>query len=431
MAIMAGTDLSYTNRAPEDDGHDHIDSDTPQSGVATPVPDLSDKRLPGITHSYFGQVGTGSSTNPASVPLETPAIGSVFVDPLPRQREVTADDVQSSEPSHSYDESDSPSDDDDDEAPPLLPHERAEVSQPSAQPMLSGSHPYPTPPISTPPSLHRLKMSDSSSEGEGHDGDGRGRSVSPSHHDHMSESFPTKARRSSMLNPLSNILTPSNVHAAHFSNPSEPCTTSSPSPSSPTHSRVASGLSVDSPSYDRLKKLTDDAGQPREKSQPGTPTRALSNSNQPAKADLEPAKLEEEKLAEDDKTVTAVEAGDEASGGSNGATVVAPRGKLTVKIIEARGLRKARDPYVVATFQRNELVSKGPRDEEVEEEDEAEAKNPTGGIPILRTASESGRAMAIPMKSRQSSSSSNDYRDVRTHAVKALSNPKWDTEAAL
>ena len=71
------------------------------------------------------------------------------------------------------------------------------------------------------------------------------------------------------------------------------------------------------------------------------------------------------------------------------------------------------------------------RDEEVEEEDEAEAKNPTGGIPILRTASESGRAMAIPMKSRQSSNDSNDYRDVRTHAVKALSNPKWDTEAAL
>lgn len=430
MAVTNGCNM---NRPNEDDGHDHIDSDTPQSGVATPIPDLSDKRLPGITHSYFGQVGTGSSTTPTSVPLETPAIGSDFVNPLPRQRETTTDDVRSSETqSLSHDESDSAYDDEDDEAPPLLPHERAEASKPSAQPMSSGLHPYPTPPISTAPSLHKLKMSDSGSEGEGHDGDERAHSDSSSHHDHLSESFPTTARRSSMLNPLSNILTPQTVHAAHFSNPSEPYTATSPSPSSPAHSRVASGHTADSPSYDRLKKLTDDAG----KSQPGTPTRALSNSNQSQNekksevGDVPIEKLEEEKIASSEKA-TDIEIGDEASGGSNGATVVAPRGKLTVKIVEARGLRKARDPYVVATFQRNELVSKGPRDEEVEEEDEAEAKNPTGGIPILRTASESGRAMAIPMKSRQSSGSDGDYRDVRTHAVKALSNPKWDTEAAL
>ncbi|CAL3964442.1 unnamed protein product, partial [Diplocarpon coronariae] len=32
-----------------------FESDTPRSGVATPQPDPSDKRLPGIMHSYFGQ----------------------------------------------------------------------------------------------------------------------------------------------------------------------------------------------------------------------------------------------------------------------------------------------------------------------------------------------------------------------------------------
>ncbi|KAF2453321.1 kinase-like domain-containing protein [Lineolata rhizophorae] len=44
-------------RAAGDDEHDHIgsNSSTPP-GVATPKPDLTDKRLPGILHSYFGQV---------------------------------------------------------------------------------------------------------------------------------------------------------------------------------------------------------------------------------------------------------------------------------------------------------------------------------------------------------------------------------------
>lgn len=111
----------------------------------------------------------------------------------------------------------------------------------------------------------------------------------------------------------------------------------------------------------------------------------------------------------------------------------APKGKLAIKIAEARGLRKCRDPYVVAVFQRSELISGGPRP--VEEED-ALSSTPSGlgGIPIQRQGSDSGRPpMAIPMRSRQSSNTSvHDHNTFRSRTARSpLTNPKWDAEAAL
>ena len=67
--------------------------------------------------------------------------------------------------------------------------------------------------------------------------------------------------------------------------------------------------------------------------------------------------------------------------GANGAHVPASKGKLTIKISEARGLRKCRDPYVVVVFQRSELISGGPRPTEIEEPLNA-ATSAMGGIPI-------------------------------------------------
>jgi hypothetical protein len=119
------------------------------------------------------------------------------------------------------------------------------------------------------------------------------------------------------------------------------------------------------------------------------------------------------------------------SGSTTGAPVKSPKGKLTVKIAEARGLRKSKDPYVVAVFQRNELVSKGPRHED-NDENEGSTTSPMGGIPIMRSGSDSGRPMAIPMKSRQSSNTSlSDHRDFKLMGRPSLNNPKWDTEAVL
>jgi protein-serine/threonine kinase len=120
------------------------------------------------------------------------------------------------------------------------------------------------------------------------------------------------------------------------------------------------------------------------------------------------------------------------STGLSGAPVAAPKGKLTVKITEARGLRKSREPYVVAVFQRNELVSKGPLPEDRDENEDVTSSPMMGGIPIMRSGSDSGRPMAIPMKSRQSSNTSlSDYRDFKAKGRRSFTNPKWDTEAVL
>ena len=86
------------------------------------------------------------------------------------------------------------------------------------------------------------------------------------------------------------------------------------------------------------------------------------------------------------------------------------------------------------------MSPRGPRDDELEENDESGTSTPMGmgmgmgigGIPITRSGSDSGRPMAIPMKSRQSSNTSlSDYRDFKVKGRRSFTNPKWDTEAVL
>jgi len=405
----------------DDDANDDSDIN-PRSGVATPQPDPSDKRLPGIMHSYFGQVGSGSSTSPNSGPLETPTLGSEAITPLPfhRRENMREEEVLSSVTPDSDNEPASDCNDKEPEVPPLS-NERSDIHIAPDNSRTSGLHPYPTPPVSQPPSLHKLKLSDSSSEGENLVAK-RAAISSFTHHKSISESIPSSARRGSFMNPLSSVVTASNVHAAHFSNPSDPYPDTTPN--TPSHSRFNSEFH-ESPSYDRLKQLTDDA--PRNKSIPATPTRALSN--QTVKSDASGGS--DPINGQHGKTSTIEATPSSTSAGTTGAPAPAPKGKLTVKIAEARGLRKSRDPYVVAVFQRNELVSKGPLPED-SDENEDPTHSPMGGIPIMRSGSDSGRPMAIPMKSRQSSNTSlSDYRDFKIKGRKSMTNPKWDTEAVL
>jgi protein-serine/threonine kinase len=419
---MAFANALFNSRDRDEDLNDHIDSDTPRSGVATPQPDPSDKRLPGIMHNYFGQVGSGSSSSsrPNSDPLEIPAIGSEHENPSPFHHceEMIEDYVLLSVAPDAQKKAANLSQNEDEEVPPLSPNERTGVSQASKISRLSGLHPYPTPPVSQTPSLHRLELSDASSEGDGSSVKNEVPSSS-THRKSISESIPSSvARRASLMNPLSSIVTTSSVHATHFSNPSDryPATT----PSTPVHSRLNSDFH-ESPSYDRLKKLTDDSA--RKTSIPATPTRALSNqtikSDASGGSDRSHEKNGKTNDSESHSTTT------------SGPPAPAPKGKLTVKIAEARGLRKSKDPYVVAVFQRNELVSKGPRPEYGDEQEDSTAPQ-MGGIPIMRTGSDSGRPMAIPMKSRQSSNTSlSDYRDFKVKGRRSFTNPKWDTEAIL
>ncbi|KFY52944.1 hypothetical protein V496_08036 [Pseudogymnoascus sp. VKM F-4515 (FW-2607)] len=423
--LKKATQAMMSSKSGEDDANDHIDSDTPRSGVATPKPDPSDKRLPGIMHSYF-QVGlnSGSSESPISVPLETPAVGTEAENPpVLHVRETTAelDENLSATGSSSRENSSG----DSEGSPYLLPHEKTERRASSAADGASSHnpHPYPTPPVSKPPSVRKLRINDSTAE----DGEAANAElasptsqISLPHHKTISESILPKFGASSMLKTLSNILTPSNVHASHISTPKEPTPTDTPD--TPVHSRIASGSVSDSLSYDMLKKLT--IGD--EKSHPATPTRALSNNTSTSDTSDHGHELVHKRPSGLSETKS-------SSSEINAAPLRAPRGKLTVKIAEARGLRRSKDPYVVAVFQRNELVSKGPRSEDEEDEDEeATISPPPGGIPISRQASDSGRPMAIPMKSRQSSNTSDpEPRDFKVKSRRSMTNPKWDTEAVF
>lgn len=416
------------DRVDDDGTNDHIDSDTPRSGVATPQPDPSDKRLPGINSGYFGlgQVGSCSSSStstsgpktPISVPGSEPELLSSFG----HQDEMVDDYVLLSVTSDAQKEvSDCPNGAQG-HTSPLVPEERTELSLALQPSQLGDVHRCPTPPELQPPSIQTLSLSGASLEVDGIV------FIKPSlpgsaHRKSMSGSFSSSARRASLMNPLSNVVTPSNVHASHFSNPSDsyPSTTQT----TPLHSRLNSNLH-ESPSYDMLKKLTDDA--PRPKSIPPTPTRALSSTT--AKSDgsggAENTSPEKNgKSGTSDQRPIAITTQTTITG------TPTLKGKLTVQIKEARGLRKSKDPYVVAVFQRNELVSKGPRPEFADENEDVGAV-PMGGIPISRTASDSGRPMAIPMKSRQSSNTSlSEYRDFKSKGRRSMTNPKWDTEAVL
>ncbi|KAG0649580.1 Serine threonine-kinase SCH9 [Hyphodiscus hymeniophilus] len=348
-------------------------------------------------HSFFSaQVGSGSSKSPNSEPLETPALGTEAEDPPPfhHREEMAGDYVLLSVTPDSKDETASEHDDEDGGVLPLQSHERKELPRAPERSPKSTLHSYPTPPTSQTPSVHNLTLSEGSSEG---DGASVRKGAPPAH--------------------------PSNVHAAHFSNPSDryPATT----PSTPIHSRINSEFH-ESPSIERLKKLTDDAS--RKKSIPPTPTRALSHTT--VKSDA--SNGSDPPAGQNGKPKTSEPISSQLSAGTSGAAVTVPKGKLTVKINEARGLRKSRDPYVVAVFQRNELVSKGPRDDEEDDKEDSSASIPMGGIPIMRSGSDSGRPMAIPMKSRQSSNTSlSDYRDFKIKGRKSFTNPKWDTEAVF
>ncbi|KAL2885479.1 serine/threonine-protein kinase sck1 [Ceratocystis lukuohia] len=110
---------------------------------------------------------------------------------------------------------------------------------------------------------------------------------------------------------------------------------------------------------------------------------------------------------------------------STGAPAVA-KGKLKVRIVEARGLGKCREPHVVAVFQRSQLIS-GPA--HPCEPDMAAGPPLNRPIPMQRTGSSQGRfPHGVPMRSRQSSNSSVTEAKVGG-SRKSLTNIKWDAQA--
>ncbi|KAF6808128.1 hypothetical protein CSOJ01_07734 [Colletotrichum sojae] len=402
---------SRSAAAAEDDGADQIGFDTPRSGVATPQPDLHDKRLPGIM-SYFGQVRTDSIHNSVSAPVASdsmrcPSISGPSAEEVEKPGRTFL--VSSTVPAAPCGDSEPTS--------PSAPCPGAPLSsQHTASKALASTHQYPTPPLSRRSSMGRPKRRLSLFYG-----DGRSAASSSARPllQHSSSDFPTKKCRSlTLMSQPSSMVTTSVVHAHHISNPSLPNPTT---PMYPAHSQIGSAqeaaLFDKSSSLDQLRRLTQVAGI---KSGPPTPTRALSAA-QPSQ--------EERSSSKRSSNETVPPSGTQTPRGSTGAQVPAARGKLTIKIIEAKGLRRSRDPYVVAVFQRSELISGGPQS--FEDEGDLLPAPSFGGIPIQRQGSDSGRpAMSIPMRSRQSSNTSiSDYNTFRNKSRRTFTCPKWDAEA--
>lgn len=421
---------SRTAAADNEDGADHIGNDTPRSGFATPEPDPHDKRLPGIM-SYFGQVrpsslqrlwsgtfsaaagdASQSSTAPQSEKAEQKPEKKQESSPPPSQTPASPVDPEACGSSS------------EDQGPPLLPHEKVgklSEDKPSSQ---SGElHPYPTPPASSRSSLRGAKAGEGN--GEAAKAETASSITPPSTRNISTSDLPgLKSSRPSVVAPVTSVaVTESSVHARHFSNPSSRrVSTSQTSPVHESSVSVKGAAASDDPaSVRRLKELTSEGAS---KSGQSTPTRSLSTT-QPARNDGQ----DEPRTSRGSTSATGTHT---PTGSSTGTSAPAAKGKLTIKISEARGLKKCRAPYVVVVFQRSELISGGPRVDE--EDDETAISNVAmGGVPIQRQPSDSGRPMAIPMRSRQSSNTSigefNSFRN-RTHR-RSFTNPKWDAEAVL
>jgi serine/threonine protein kinase SCH9 len=225
-------------------------------------------------------------------------------------------------------------------------------------------------------------------------------------------SFGGKARRHQSL-PVSSV-TRNSVPAAHISNPAKPSfssrnsPTDSPTPSSPTPPQPipkANGLTLDV------------AEVPREKQTPPRTPRALSQEDRQRSPLATLPKVEPEKPVKTVQDTTTI-------------PTSAPRGKLAVKIAEGKNLKPAFDPYVVCVFECNEYISRGPRHDKME----VDGEEPKSGdprlqsIPIRRTDSDTGRPMAIPMRSRQSSTNGVPEEGM---PLQKVVDPQWDHEATL
>ena len=406
---MQAVDQKSRNAASEEESTDHIGFETPGSGVATPQPDLQDKRQPEIL-SYFGQVrqDPSSSARCSSVSqLPASAIPS-----NPSQNDRHAPSPGSSPPGANQAAEDD-----------FVSLRSLDALPRTAAKGWTASHSYPTPPTSQPPSSSASSTRGARSSEEGQ----RARDT----RDHLP---PLKPRHESQPSTFSfNALANTEPLAMSVSKtmshtPEESCSEdvaksppSGPNPQSPRPSIAQTSSKWFS--FEGLKELTRGA---IFKSGPPTPTRALSS----ARPSVLEGRETPSRRSHDGNDVSGTQTPRVSSTGAQAPTT---KGKLTIKIAEARGLRKSRDPYVVAVFQRSELISGGPH---TMEEDDSMSATPIaiGSIPIQRSGSDSGRPpMAIPMRSRQSSNTSiSDYNTFRSRTQRiSFTNPKWDAEAVL
>ena len=233
----------------------------------------------------------------------------------------------------------------------------------------------------------------------------------------------------------------STLHAPHRSDRASSHVSTAPATPLASQPYVA-GVSTIPSSYFELKGLTQNAvGAPREKNTPPHTPRSSSNEGTPTRGQPRPPTsipLDQDGAEESAHLVNGQSALDRAAAmtttgpsGPAAAAVGPPKGKLSVKVVRARGLRPSRDPYVVCVFEANESISKGPKPGGDKNGLEGGlAANGLGSVAIKRAVSDIGRAVAIPMKSRQNSTTSlSDGKESKE--AKNVIDPRWDHEATL
>ncbi|KAJ9231818.1 hypothetical protein DTO169E5_7803 [Paecilomyces variotii] len=423
----------------DDDSQDQIGSSgSPSPGVSTPQPDPSDKRQPSIMHTYLSQVGGSSGYTPStrkarsSISLTPASVESIQLNAqiaqmvqrkegeivgensLPSVPPVTAERDQLSDAKSS-----------------ALPDGRQQ-QQPAKEepPEISRPTSLPTPPLSS--SCSFLQRDQEDAEGCASSPDKGLSSVYSTLKGYLSPSNGSpepQSRGPTTCQPVSSV-SDDPVLGTRFANPSPP----DPSELDTDvplleHERPHVSKSFENP--ENHAKLTENAAnESRLKNTPPLTPRAMSNehgqseeekaeestsdpshpSGQQAADTTDPSEELTEKLNDAFPTP-------ESASQEEGPPVGSIKGKLHVKIAEARGLRPSTDPYVVCVFEWNEYISKGaqsPDDEEAKKEAEHDA----------------GRPMAIPMKSRQSSN--NSSLDSHDHRGKTqVTDPRWNHEAVF
>lgn len=419
--------ISLGPRTVDDDFPDHIGSHsaTP-SGAQTPQPDLQDKRLPGIMHQYFGggQVGTESHNSVSALPKNTtpsiePPTNEAFMSRQVQELTASAPFTAPATPNQELD------DDDDHHHPVAVSVELFEL--PSN--LERKSFGCPTPPVSSSSSSVKQKESDE------RDRPGNIDSRRLSEGKQTVSALPRKSSSyHAVLKSLPGIVTDVSVEATHFS-PVRTDKRSSSSGTSLNNNHISSPISALSSCLD-LVKLTRGVAPPRKKNTPPHTPRANSNStstNEPINRSSNPGSSSSQTTNEtlphsQSEEATKVESYIELPPTRN------QKGKLSMHISRGRGLKPSFDPYVVCFFEWNTYITRGPKQQAHEGSERSYSKTREaifGGVPIQRSASDMGRSIAIPMKSRQGSSTSISDQRNGTNREQQVTDPKWDIEATF
>lgn len=424
---MSSSINSIQRRRSEDGGEENPGTATPTpSGVHTPRPDPIDKRLPGIMHTYFGQVGSPDSSHAVPMPVTDQEKAETLQSqdtPTPITTEPSSLQPPTSNALPTAPSSPNSTASDHSTPAPMLPHEML-GARPLETATQGASNPYPTPPRSSSNSFTQKELeavSRIAQEKETHqDVDNADDAPRPRS---AVDAVPLHVRRSKPSKPSLSVLSQAEVPAAILSNPTS---SRNSMPGTPVgDGGVSTALSSLTASLEQAQLTDNVANASRQKATPPQTPRSLSQAAPP------PAETTPSQAARPSIKHTMSRTASKREHSPSGTPSIGPaKGKLLVRIVEARGLRPSSNPYITSVFEGNEYISNGTGNDEAASDHTGSGlkEDGFGGVPIQRSASDMGKSLAIPMKSRQSSTTS--LADGAKRG-KLVTEPRWDIEATL